>query len=192
MNLLIQEKGEPIISNAAPGLNGRKSDGKMMTACCNGRMARLLQQWVLFRQGYPSAFFIPMSKYVSSSRRKYYQAFTDAERNAGLLGRLDVTPFVLYYQEEVYRKLKPELLAPDVAEPYRKALEEGLVTEKESRLWGFVLSHYGNAGFSTKQLEKDYRDVAYATVRGFVLKFERLGLLRAQKYGARVKYSVQG
>ena len=38
--------------------------------------------------------------------------------------------------------------------------------------------------------EKDFGDVAYATVRGFVLKFEDLGLLSSFKYGTRVKYKV--
>ncbi|WP_338099755.1 hypothetical protein [Methanolapillus africanus] len=55
----------------------------------------------------------------------------------------------------------------------------------------FVLSTYGTNEFSTKQLEKDYRDVAYATVRTFVMKFEEFGLLKAQKYGSRVKYKVK-
>ena len=34
---------------------------------------------------------------------------------------------------------------------------------------------YGDAEFSTKQLEKDFGDAAYATIRSFVLKFEKLG-----------------
>lgn len=64
------------------------------------------------------------------------------------------------------------------------------MTEKETRLWGFVLSAYGIGEFSTKQLEKDFGDAAYATIRGFVLKFEGLGLLSSVKYGPRVKYKV--
>ena len=59
-------------------------------------------------------------------------------------------------------------------------------------LWNFVLSAYGSSEFSTKQLERDFGNAAYATIRGFVLKFEELGLLTAQIYGNKVKYSVQG
>ena len=55
----------------------------------------------------------------------------------------------------------------------------------------FVLSYYGTGEFSTKQLEKDFKDAAYATIRGFVLKFENLGLLSSVKYRARVKYKVK-
>ncbi|MBR7132631.1 MAG: hypothetical protein IKD04_03780 [Clostridia bacterium] len=42
----------------------------------------------------------------------------------------------------------------------------------------------------TKQLEKDFGDAAYATIRGFVLKFEELGLLSSVKNGVRIIYKV--
>ena len=45
-------------------------------------------------------------------------------------------------------------------------------------------------GPRTKQLEKDFGNAAYATIRGFVLKFEKLGLLRSVKYGNRIKYQI--
>ena len=73
---------------------------------------------------------------------------------------------------------------------YDAAFKEGKITEKEAKLWKFVLSNYGTEEFSTKKLEKDYVDVAYATIRGFVLKFEELGLLSSVRYGVRVKYKV--
>ena len=57
-------------------------------------------------------------------------------------------------------------------------------------LWQFVLTAYGSEEFSTKRLEKDFGDAAYATIRSFVLKFERLGLLASVHYGNRVKYSL--
>ena len=73
---------------------------------------------------------------------------------------------------------------------FEEAVGSGKVTEKEAKLWKFVLSFYGTDEFSTKQLEKDYGDAAYATIRTFVLKFEELGLLSSVKYGARVKYKI--
>ena len=50
---------------------------------------------------------------------------------------------------------------------------------------------YGDAEFSTKQLEKDFGDAAYATIRSFVLKFEKLGLIKSTQYGNRMKYAVR-
>lgn len=43
----------------------------------------------------------------------------------------------------------------------------------------------------TAQLEKDFGNAAYATIRSFVLKFEKLGLLQSARYGNRVKYAVR-
>lgn len=73
---------------------------------------------------------------------------------------------------------------------YDDAVKDGKITEKETKLWKFVLSAYGTGEFSTKRLEKDFGEAAYATIRGFVLKFEKLGLLSSVKYGSRVKYKV--
>ena len=81
-------------------------------------------------------------------------------------------------------------VAAETLQAYEHAVKNGGITEKEARLFQFVLSSYGTGEFSTKRLEKDFGDAAYATVRGFVLKFERLGLLSSVRYGARVKYKI--
>ena len=39
--------------------------------------------------------------------------------------------------------------------------------------------------------KKDFGNAAYATIRSFVLKFEKLGLLKSTQYGKRVKYAVR-
>jgi transcriptional regulator of heat shock response len=53
-----------------------------------------------------------------------------------------------------------------------------------------VLSAYGAEEFSTKQLEKDFGNAAYATIRNFVIKFEQMGLLSRTTFGSRVKYRL--
>ena len=156
----------------------------------NGRMARLLHLWYLVQQGYSSALFIPLSEYVNKSRKGYYDANTLAEDNAQISGVLDVTPFLVYFIENVYHKLDNALPVPATTATFDEALAQGRITEKESALWHFVLSAYGTAEFSTKQLEKDFGNAAYATIRGFVLKFEEVGLLRSIKYGNRNKYQI--
>lgn len=157
----------------------------------NGRMARLMHLWYLVQQGYSSALFVPLSEYVNKSRKGYYDAYTLAEENAHISGVLDVTPFLVYFIENVYHKLNGVLPARRTTEAFQAALSQGQVTEKEKALWSFVLSAYGEAEFSTKQLEKDFGNAAYATIRSFVLKFEQLGLLTSTRYGNRVKYRVQ-
>lgn len=156
----------------------------------NGRMARLLHLWFLAQRGYSAALFVPLSSFIEQSRKRYYDAYTLCERNASVSGVTDVTPFLNYFSTDVYSRVDSALPGNKTTEVYRRALENGTVTEKEKALWQFVLSAYGESSFSTKQLEKDFGNAAYATIRGFVLKFEGLGLLRAAKYGNRVRYSL--
>lgn len=157
----------------------------------NGRMARLIHLWYLKRQGYSSTLFIPFSSYIERSRKGYYSAYSLVEGNAKISGVMDVTPFLVYFIENVYNKLGSALPQVNTIATFNKALDDGQITEKEKNLWNFALSAYGNGEFSTKQLERDFGNAAYATIRGFVLKFENLGLLSAQKYGNKVKYSVR-
>ena len=156
----------------------------------NGRTARLVHLWFLIQKGYQSALFIPFSSQIEKSRKAYYDAFTTVEENKKLSGKIDVTPFVLYFINNVYNKMNEGTADIDTLTAFDEAVKEGKITEKETKLWKFVLSFYGNDEFSTKQLEKDFGDAAYATIRCFVLKFEELGLLSSVKYGTRVKYKV--
>ena len=156
----------------------------------NGRTARLVHLWFLIQKGYQSALFIPFSSQIEKSRKAYYNAFTTVEENKKLSGKIDVTPFVLYFINNVYNKMNEGTADIETLTAFDEAVKEGKITEKETKLWKFVLSFYGNDEFSTKQLEKDFGDAAYATIRGFVLKFEKLGLLSSVKYGTRVKYKV--
>lgn len=156
----------------------------------NGRMARLIHLWYLVQQRYSAALFVPLSEYVEKSRRGYCNAYTLTEQNAQISGVMDVTPFLVYFIENVYHKLVSALPDPNTTETFQNALARGDVTEKEQALWQFVLTAYGESQFSTKQLEKDFGNAAYATIRGFVRKFEKLGLLRSAKYGNRMKYQI--
>ena len=157
----------------------------------NGRMARLLHLWYLVQQEYSSALFVPMSRFVEESCARYYKAYTQVEQNQQISGVLDVTPFLVYFAESVYYRLGEDQPQPRILHTFEEALRQGKITEKERALWQFVLTAYGSEEFSTKRLEKDFGDAAYATIRNFVLKFERLGLLTSVHYGNRVKYRIQ-
>lgn len=62
--------------------------------------------------------------------------------------------------------------------------------DEERLLWEYVLSAYGTDEFTTKQLAKDFRNTAYATIRTFVMKFHEMGLLAVRKAGNRVFYKL--
>ena len=153
-------------------------------------MARLIHLWFLIQKGYQSTLFIPFSSQIEKSRKLYYKAYTTIEENKKYSGKIDVTPFILYFIDNVYNKIIEESRTSNVLSVYEVEVKKGAITEKETKLWKFVLSCYGIDEFSTKQLEKDYGDAAYATIRSFVLKFTDLGLLQSIHYGTRIKYKV--
>lgn len=157
----------------------------------NGRMARLIQMWFLIQKGYKSTLFVPFSSYIEKSRRKYYDAYTLIEENSKLSGIIDVTPFLLYFTQNVYEKMTDDSIKTDTFVLYNSALAEGKITEKEAKLWQFVLSAYAGNTFTTKQLEKDFGNAAFATVRSFVIKFADLGLLNTQQMKNKVLYSIK-
>ena len=131
-----------------------------------------------------------MSSLIRSSRSRYYKAYQQIEENAKISGCVDVTPFVLYFAENVYAHLSDSLPSQFVLDEFANALLVGEITQKEHELWNFVLNRYGKNEFSTKQLEKDFGDAAYATIRTFVQKFAQRGLLQCKKYSNRPKYRV--
>ena len=143
--------------------------------------------WFLIQKGYQSALFIPFSGLIEKSRKAYYDAFSAVEDNQTFSGVIDVTPFVFYFIENVYNKMSN---STDTLSAYDEAVKSGELTAKEVALWQFVISCYGTEEFSTKQLEKDFGNAAYATIRSFVLKLEKLGLLTSVKYGTRTKYKI--
>lgn len=157
----------------------------------NGRMARLMHLWFLIQRGYEATLFVSFSSLIKKSKKEYYKAFTLVEENSKISSWTDVTPFISYFSEYVYNNVAAKEENDNMI-VYKSALKDGIITEKEKHLWSFVLSRYGKDEFSTKMLERDYGNVAYATVRNFVLKFEELGLLVSKKYKNRTKYSIIG
>lgn len=156
----------------------------------NGRVARLIHLWYLIQQGYSSAMFIPFSSYISKTKKEYYDTYTQIEENYKISKIVDVTPFLIYFIDHIYNQMGDTQNHNDTIVRYQAALAESKVTEKERDLFGFVLSVYGNSEFSTKQLERDFGNAAYATIRSFVLKFEKLEIFSSQSYGNRVKYKI--
>lgn len=133
---------------------------------------------------------MPFSLLIQKTKNQYYRAFDCIENNSLISGLVDVTPFLRYFNDNVYRHIGEHELVSDVIDRFTNLLKTGGATVKEKDLFHFVLSKYGNGEFSTKQLEHDFGNCAYATIRSFVLKFAEHGLLEAHPYGNRVKYCI--
>ena len=68
----------------------------------NGRMARLVHLWFLIQNGFTTALFSPFSTKISKTKNEYYKAFSITEENIKICGRLDLTPFIKYFFDNVY------------------------------------------------------------------------------------------
>ena len=156
----------------------------------NGRMARMIHLWYLLQQGYSASLFLPFSSIIQKTKQDYYKAFDYTEKNVLISGRLDITPFLSYFADMVYHKMGDYSLQNNTVDAFQQLLANGKITEKENELFQFVLSRYGMGEFSTKQLEKDFGNCAYATIRSFVLKLTKEGILEQHPYGTRNKYSI--
>ena len=156
----------------------------------NGRMARMIHLWYLLQQGYSASLFLPFSSIIQKTKQDYYKAFDYTEKNVLISGRLDITPFLSYFADVVYHKMGDYSLQNNTVDAFQQLLANGKITEKENDLFQFVLSRYGMGEFSTKQLEKDFGNCAYATIRSFVLKLTKEGILEQHPYGTRNKYSI--
>ncbi len=156
----------------------------------NGRMARMIHLWYLLQHGYSASLFLPFSSIIQKTKNNYYKAFDYTESNVLVSGRLDITPFLSYFSDNVYRKIGEYSLQNDAMDEFQQLLGNGMITEKEKELFYFVLSQYGLNEFSTKQLEKDFGNCAYATIRSFVLKLTKEGILDQHPYGNRNKYCI--
>lgn len=157
----------------------------------NGRIARLMQLWYLVQRGYPSAMLVSFSALIMESRKLYYKAYSLIEQNIEISGIADVTPFVLYYAQNVYNRIYEAMTGQYTMDEFANALLRGDVTEKEHALWDYAKNHYNGRWFSTKELEKDYGKAAYGTIRTFVQKFDAMGILECRNYSNRPKYRIR-
>lgn len=159
----------------------------------NGRMARLVQLWYLIQNGFNAALLVSFSNLISDTKNEYYKSFEIIEENIQTLGLVDVTPFVRYFNKNIFSKLSIPHSEKSTSLPDKinSLINTEQITFKEKELFAYVMSHYGNQEFSTKKLEKDFGNAAYATIRSFVIKFTKLGIFSCIKYsGNRNKYKL--
>jgi Fic family protein len=67
----------------------------------NGRTARLLSTYLLERNGYHFARFYPLDTIILETRREYYEALFNAQRN-WYSENEDLTPWVTYYIDSIF------------------------------------------------------------------------------------------
>lgn len=156
----------------------------------NGRMARLLHIWYLIQNSFNSTLLVSFSKLIEKTKSDYYKAFELIEDNSKISGVIDVTPFISYFNKNVFYNIETQLPNKSLIDKFKILIKEGKVNPKEKQLFLFALFKYEKNEFSTLELKSDFGDVSYETVRKFVMKFEKYDFLTSKKYGKnRIKYS---
>ena len=61
----------------------------------------------------------------------YYDAYTMIEENKNYSGKIDVTPFVLYFIENVYNKINEDNTDLKTLHEYETIFKSGKITAKE-------------------------------------------------------------
>lgn len=158
----------------------------------NETMARLVSFLYLVQRGYPSTLFISFTKCIVQSRFLYEQTKQLIYKNKVDSEFVDVTPFLCYYAEHVYREAEMPLPVPkNTIEACKKAQDDGLVTVRQKALWDFILSAYGCDEFTETQLYSDFKHISTTTVSKFLVRFVGLGLIEKTRYSGRFKYRVK-
>ncbi len=98
----------------------------------NGRIARLVHLWFLIQKGYQSALFIQFSSRIEKGRKAYYDAYTLIEENRKLSDKIDVTPFILYFINNVHNKMN-EGYAAETSIVYNDAVRQARIFCKATR-----------------------------------------------------------
>ena len=95
----------------------------------NGRMARLVHSWYLFQKGYSSTLFLPFSSLILKTKVQYNKAYELTEKNAEISGVIDITPFLNYFNENVYRQIGQQQFHSTILEQFHLLLQSGRITE---------------------------------------------------------------
>ena len=119
----------------------------------NGRMAVCFIYGIWYSRATPLPCCSALRIYRAQPQ-EYYDAFSLVEQNARISGVLDVTPFLLYFTEEVYHKLRSEQPDRITTDTFRQALQNGKITERNTPLWQFVLTAYADQPLSTKRWKR--------------------------------------
>ena len=153
----------------------------------NGRTARALFYWLLFREGYWLFEYLPISRLIEHSPAKYQRAFLYCEND-----EFDLTYF-LNYKARVIRMARQEL-SDHLAAQRRKATQAQSLLRSDSRLnhrqreATLDASRDPNLVFTIAS-HMSRHAVSYGTAREDLLKLVEWGYLVKQRVGNRFDFT---
>ena len=158
----------------------------------NGRVARALFYWYMFKNGYPSFRFINISKLLKEAPSQYVRAYLKTEYD-----NLDLTYFIEYQCGIISRALS------NFIEEYKQALKEmndfeswmynsGLLSKlKPNEKTILVVAQRGMAGKFTIQDTADSLGCSYGTAASSLNKLVEMDLFVKRKIGKQLIYDMK-
>jgi Fic family protein len=132
----------------------------------NGRISRLLQIWILIQAGYNKEFYFQFSYQIEKNRKKYYDIFMQIEENYKETSILDITIFIIYFNDLIVESNKCALNL----EKWKDTIDYSLYSNKEIEIIHIIELNYFDIEFSSFNLKKEFVNISYETIRGFILK----------------------
>ena len=123
----------------------------------NGRIARLVHLWFLIQKGYQSTLFVPFSSKIEKTRKAYYNAYTAIEENKRYSGKIDITPFLIYFADNVYNAYNEKTTDENLLREYKKYLDNGEVTEKNLSFGNLYCQITVQTNFPPKCLKRTFK-----------------------------------
>ena len=154
----------------------------------NGRTARTLFYWYLLSRGYELFSYLPISKIITESPRKYRDAYVAVEEDD-----LDLTYFILHSlscirkaREVLQKHLEDEKRDNDAL--YSRIAELSDLTKRQKCILLYMASHADEV-FGISEVSKRF-DVTYQTARTDLMQMEARGYLCVEKGGRSFSYTV--
>ena len=154
----------------------------------NGRTARTLFYWYLLSRGYEMFSYLPISKVIMESPRKYRDAYVATEED-----ELDLTYFILHSlscirtaRKRLFAHLESEEEREDVLR--RRIAELADLTRRQKGILSYMVSHAGEV-FGISEVPERF-GVTYQTARTDLMQMEARGYLRVEKVGRAYSYTV--
>lgn len=154
----------------------------------NGRTARTLFYWYLLSRGYEMFSYLPISKVIAESPRKYRDAYVATEED-----ELDLTYFILHSlscirtaRKRLFAHLESEEEREDVLKSRIAELAD--LTRRQKGILSYMVSHAGEV-FGISEVAERF-GVTYQTARTDLMQMEARGYLRVEKVGRAYSYTV--
>lgn len=145
----------------------------------NGKTARSIFYWYVLRQGYWLFEYMPISRNILKSRKKYTLAYLYSEYD-----EMDITYFINYNFacfEEALHDLRTYLERKQSEQNATKAVitKIGGINQRQAGILRYIMEH-SDEFLTIRQIQEMY-DVVYETARSDLLKLEDLGYLIRKK-----------